>query len=165
MPGRDLVPLSSTEYGRQLELLAGPAAGFALSILRNHTDAQDAVQQAALQGLQRLTQYDPARPFQGWWFAVLRNCCIDLLRARRPHSGLDPDQLARPEPPGDWLELTELLELLPTEQAEILRLRYFGDLSYEDLSEALGIPKGTVMSRLHYARKTLASRMSEEQNP
>jgi RNA polymerase sigma-70 factor (ECF subfamily) len=45
------------------------------------------------------------------------------------------------------------------EHGEILQLRYFGNLSYREMSEVLGIPEGTVMSRLHYARKALAAEM------
>jgi RNA polymerase sigma-70 factor (ECF subfamily) len=158
---RPFNPLSSSQYGRLLEGLLPQAAGYALSIVRNHADAEDAVQQACLRGLERLASYDPRLPFTGWWFTVLRHCCIDLLRARRTQLGLDHSRVAcsPPRDPADWEDLADGLERIEASHAEILRLRYFGNLTYEELAQALAIPKGTVMSRLHYARKALASQM------
>ena len=156
-----LTSLSPTAYGCLLEGVLGQAAGYALSILRNRADAEDAVQQAAMRGLEHLVSYDPRRPFKGWWFTVLRHCCIDLLRSRRPHVGLDhPEQeVCASGTASAWQDLADALGQLDLPQAEILRLRYFGGLTYEELSQTLAIPKGTVMSRLHYARKALASEM------
>lgn len=54
-------------------------------------------------------------------------------------------------------ELLWAMSSLTPLQREILELRYFGDCSYEEISTALSIPKGTVMSRLHQARLALAS--------
>jgi RNA polymerase sigma-70 factor (ECF subfamily) len=53
---------------------------------------------------------------------------------------------------------------LSTAHQEILRLRYHGELDYDELATVLAIPKGTVMSRLHHARKALAERMRESQS-
>lgn len=155
-----LTPLA---YGRLLEGILEQAAGYALSILRNRADAEDAVQQAALRGLERLSLYDPCQSFKGWWFTVLRHCCIDLLRSRRSHACLDRADcdVARLGNPTAWQDLAEGLERLEPQQAEILRVRYFGGLTYEELSQGLAIPKGTVMSRLHYARKALSAEMKD----
>lgn len=54
------------------------------------------------------------------------------------------------------------MEKLPEAQRETLKLRYFGDLSYEEVAAVLDVPKGTVMSRLHLARKALAILMKTE---
>ncbi|MCX7347022.1 MAG: RNA polymerase sigma factor [Alphaproteobacteria bacterium] len=156
-----LTSLSPTEYGCLLEGVLEQAAGYAISILRNRADAEDAVQQAAMRGLERLVSYDPRRSFRGWWFTVLRHCCIDLLRSRQAHVGLDRAELgvSASGTALAWQDLADALGRLDLQQAEILRLRYFGGLTYEELSQTLAIPKGTVMSRLHYARKALASEM------
>ncbi len=155
--------LTPSAYGRVLEGILEQAAGYALSILRNRADAEDAVQQAALRGLERLSLYDPRQSFKSWWFTVLRHCCIDLLRSRRSHACLDRADcdVALLGNPTAWQDLAEGLERLESQQAEILRLRYFGGLTYEELSQALAIPKGTVMSRLHYARKALSAEMKD----
>jgi RNA polymerase sigma-70 factor (ECF subfamily) len=152
------------DYARALEPLLGQAAAYARALLRNRADAEDAVQQAALRGLERIATFDAVRPFRGWWFAILRNCCIDILRRRpltEPLGDRDPPAPASGDDP-DWVRLDDAIEKLPPHHAEILRLRYFGDLSYVDLAEALRIPPGTVMSRLHLARKALAALFNEE---
>jgi RNA polymerase sigma factor (sigma-70 family) len=146
-------------YALLLQPLLGTAAGYARSILRHRHDAEDAVQQAALRGLERIGSYDELRPFKAWWFAILRNCCIDLLRQRRSgyaEVAID-DQPAPPqaEPSAAWEDLAIAINGLSEDHREILRLRYFGDLNYAELAENLRIPLGTVMSRLHLARKAL----------
>lgn len=148
-----------------LEPLLRQAGGYARSILRNRQDAEDAVQTAALRGLERLSSFDANRPFKGWWFAILRNCCVDRLRqARRlPTAELDSDIADQPsdETAPDLDQLDRALASLAEGPREILRLRYFGDLSYAEIAEALAIPIGTVMSRLHSARLGLAARFKE----
>lgn len=162
----------ASAYERELRPLLGRAAGYAHSLLGNRHDAQDAVQQAALRAWERIGQYDSARPFRGWWFAILRNCCLDLLRASKSArtdtlEGIDPPDTRAPDDV-EWNDAEHLQAALrnvsPAHQ-EILQLRYFGDLSYDDLATALAIPKGTVMSRLHLARKALAAQMRKEHTP
>ncbi|MBI4581170.1 MAG: sigma-70 family RNA polymerase sigma factor [Planctomycetes bacterium] len=155
------------DYGRLIEPLLGQAAGYARAILRNRTDAEDAVQQAALRGLERSGTFDPTRPFKGWWFTILRNCCIDTLRHRQAArtvaiEGHEP--VGETAGPGDsWQVLANALAALSDEHREILRLRYFAGLAYRELASALDIPEGTVMSRLHLARKALARNMRLEE--
>lgn len=136
---------------------------YARSILRRRVDAEDAVQQAALRGLERLPSYDVHQPFRGWWFTILRHCCIDLCRSRRPSAALSQatEPLARQPDREAWLDLADALQRLDPHQAEILRLRYFAGLNYAELGRTLNIPQGTVMSRLHYARQALAEEMKE----
>jgi RNA polymerase sigma-70 factor (ECF subfamily) len=136
--------MDEEEYGRLLEPLLYPAAGYACSILRDRHQAQDAVQQAALRGLERIRTFDARRPFKGWWFAILRHCCIDMLREFKASKvvrlgGIDPPAAT----PGDvendvedWERLSECLLQLSADHQEILRLKYFGDLSYREIAEA-----------------------------
>ncbi len=162
MPNESRRPLSAGEYGELLEPILGQAAAYALSIMRHRADAEDAVQQAALLGLARLATYDPTRSFKAWWFVVLRHCCLDVARGRRFEAlradvagPADPDHVRRE----DWEAMALALERIPREQAAILQLRYFAGLSYREIAESLNLPEGTVMSRLHYARKALAAEM------
>lgn len=153
--------LTAREYGRLLEELLEPSAGYARSILGRQTDAEDAVQQAALRGLERLVTYDPRRPFKSWWYTILKHCCIDLQRKRRLTVSIaaidvtDPSQSDRQA----WSDLADAMDTLPEAQQEILRLRYFGGLAYREIADVLAIPTGTVMSRLYNARKALATAM------
>lgn len=163
MPKGTFQPVQQAQYGRLIEEIIERAAAYAFSILGNRHDAEDAVQQAALRGLERLAMYDPARSFKAWWFAVLRNCCIDMLRSSRARKAVAIEsaglrQIAESKA-SDCEDLGAGLEKIASEHAEILRLRYFGNMSYRELSEAMSIPEGTVMSRLHYARKALAEEM------
>jgi RNA polymerase sigma-70 factor (ECF subfamily) len=154
-----------SQYEGALEPLLDQAAGYARALLHNKHDAEDAVQEAALRGWQRIGTFDAGRPFKGWWFAILRNCCVDILRRskRNVSESLGNHDYAEPlyEEP-DWERLAMAMKELTETHREILHLRYFGELSYDDLAEVLSIPKGTVMSRLHLARKALASHLRED---
>ncbi len=155
------------QYAFLLEPLLPQAAGYARSILRNRDDAADAVQQAAMRGLERIHTFDVGRPFKGWWFAILRNCCIDMIRRSRATRTEDLQGLNVPadSPPddSDWEHLSLAMGRLPEPHREILQLRYFADLSYRELAESLGIPPGTVMSRLYLARKALQAQFRQDE--
>jgi RNA polymerase sigma-70 factor, ECF subfamily len=155
-------------FERWVEPLLNRAAAYAYSLLRDRADAEDAVQNALLKGYAGLDHYDETRSFPGWWFAVVRHCCLDLLRRRKTRRsflrwlGRQPAAAAKPDA-GPAEELLDCLERLTPLQRQILELRYFGDCSYRDLAEALGLPEGTVMSRLHAARQALAAVYRKEQ--
>jgi RNA polymerase sigma-70 factor (ECF subfamily) len=158
--------LERERYAQSLTPLLGRATAYARSILRHRQNADDAVQQAAIRGLERIDTYDPNRSFKAWWFTILRNCCIDMLRlARATHMAVldhDPADQASSNDDHDWLHLAAAMEALSMDHREILRLKYFADQSYDEIAQILDIPKGTVMSRLHLARKALALRMNQE---
>jgi RNA polymerase sigma-70 factor (ECF subfamily) len=159
--------LGEQQYAQLIKPLLKQAGGYARSIVRDRHHAEDAVQQAALRGLERLRTYDESRPFRGWWFSILHNCCIDVLRASKDAKRVtleDRDLPAAAAPDSsDWERLVAGMEQLSVEHREVIRLKYFADLSYRDLAEALSIPQGTVMSRLHLARKALAAKVREEE--
>ena len=157
--------MDSNAYARLLAPLLGPASAYARLLMRNTADAQDAVQQAALRGWERIQQYDAARPFKGWWFAILRNCCFDMLRANRSRRNEPLDEsvhipIESADP--DLHSLDGALARLSAAHREILCMKYFADLTYDELAEALDVPRGTIMSRLHTARKALAVQLEEE---
>ncbi len=161
---KHVVPISPVEFQRWIEPLLGLAGGYAYSIVRNREDAEDAVQEAALKAFKAVGRFNRSMSFKGWWFAIIRNSCIDLLRgknSRTPGCGVEPDELACEgqhvrEQMERGEELIWAMSQLTPLQREILELRYFGDCSYEEIATALSIPKGTVMSRLHQARQALA---------
>ncbi len=125
------------------------------------------MQQAALRGLERFASYDPARPFKAWWFTILRNLCLDMLRRQKlqPRETLGDIDPPAPETVAefDWQALDDAILRLSEPHREILRLRYFADMGYRDLAETLGIPQGTVMSRLHLARLALRRQLTPEE--
>ncbi len=157
---------SRSNYARLLSPLLGRAVAYARSILRDRHDADDAVQQASVRGLERFSTFDSTRSFKGWWFAILRNCCIDQLRATKAAKSESLGEHERPAPcsedDSDWQRLAKSMSQLSEEHREVLRLKYFADQSYREIAETLAIPQGTVMSRLHLARKALAAKMMED---
>lgn len=159
--------MEGAAFERALRPLLRRSGAYAFSILRERKAAEDAVQQAALHAWQRRGQFNASCPFAGWWYAILRNHCLDTLRRtkRMPTSvRLDDAQLAAPADEGflNRRALERAMEQLSEAHRETLKLRYFGDLSYEDIAAVLEVPKGTVMSRLHLARKALATLMQTE---
>ena len=147
----------------------------ALQMLRNPDDAMDVVQDSLLRFFKNLHRFDPERPVKPWLFQIARNRALDLLRRRkvRKHDSIDDRddegnlrfQLLDPkaDPEGDaraihlQAHIWNTLEQLSENQREILVLRDYQDLSYAEIAEILKIPIGTVMSRLHGARKKLRS--------
>jgi RNA polymerase sigma-70 factor, ECF subfamily len=109
-----------------------------------------------------IATYNPQRSFKAWWFTILRNCCMDDLRAKQRRGKIKLPAMPPASPTSsleDWEELAVAMERLSYDHAEILRLRYFSSMSYKELSEAIDISVGTVMSRLHAARLRLAGEM------
>ena len=148
----------------------------ALQMLGNRDDAMDVTQEAMLRFFGTLRQFDATRRVQPWLFTIVRNQVRDLWRQRRRRpgdaAGESDDlvgQLAAPQPsPEADLRRRELRErvwralaALPAAKREIIVLRDFHDLSYSDISQVLGIPIGTVMSRLHGARRQLRARLED----
>ncbi|HEV2079166.1 MAG TPA: RNA polymerase sigma factor [Allosphingosinicella sp.] len=160
--------MEAAAFERDLRPLLHRSGAYAVSLLGSRKDAEDAVQQAALQGWQRRAQYDSERPFKAWWFAILRNYCLDELRRRKRAPLPITVEDANLSSPADESVLNRVaveraMEKLPEMQREVLRLRYYGDLTYQEMGHVLGIPTGTVMSRLHLARKALAVLITAEE--
>jgi len=145
----------------------------ALQFLRNPEDAMDAVQDSLVRFFENLHRFDPRRPLRPWLFQIVRNRSRDLLRRRkvRKHNSIDErdeegnlrfellDPTADPERDTQKIRLKarlwQALDTLSSNQREILVLRDYQDLAYAEIAEMLDIPIGTVMSRLHGARKRL----------
>jgi RNA polymerase sigma-70 factor (ECF subfamily) len=116
---------------------------------------------------------DPERPFYGWLYQILRRLCFNFLRDRRTraralqHAGswladqaasrfaTDPSEaFARSEA---QRRVAAAIDRLPAREREVIALKEFEGLSYREISTLVGIPIGTVMSRLYAARQRLAT--------
>jgi len=133
----------------------------AYRMLGNRDDARDATQAAFVKAYERLDTYDPSFRFFSWIYRILTNECLNALRARRPEDPVTPD-LSLASAPVDGLEAAErraavqaALQALSREYREVVVLRHFADLSYDEMAAALGIPAKTVKSRLYSARQQL----------
>ena len=154
----------------QLEQIGPSGHALAVSLLGNADDAADVLQDAVATAL-NARSYDPSRgTFRAWFLAVVRNRCTDVLRNRRrqPDAGVDlteapTEEKDSPEAVASHDELSAIvkreLAKLPPAQREVLILREFLELSYAEIGNVLGVPAGTVMSRLHRARSNLADRV------
>lgn len=150
-----------------------PAYLLALQLLGNPEDARDAAQDGLMRFFSRLDRLDPGRPVRPWLLAIVRNAARDLARRRRVRRASSLEGAseafgvelidAAPDPEARsrrqelrrkvWRGLGELRDA----EREILVLRDYQDLSYAEIAAVLGIPMGTVMSRLHRARRSLAA--------
>jgi RNA polymerase sigma-70 factor, ECF subfamily len=142
---------------------------FALSLCRRGDVADDLVQTTVEKALAGRGSWDPATRLDPWLFRILRNAWIDLSR-RSLTRGTEIDVADAPEAAtvdGDRVtearlmlrETEAALATLPDEQREVILLVCFEELSYAETAEVLGIPKGTVMSRLARGRIALAERL------
>lgn len=162
------------------------AYGLALRVLRNPEQARDAVQDAFLKVYGSLGKFEGRSGFYTWLYRLVMNVCIDMKRRDRsgreveweeeraveiaqgaetlaPGSG-DPDR-GGPAAALERAELREVMacaiEALPDAARRTLELREIDGLSYAEIAEALGVPKGTVMSRLFHARRRVQAALIE----
>ena len=140
--------------------------------------ADDLFQEAFLQVHQSADRFDPTKSFRPWLFTIAANKARDLLRARARRRMLSTDTVidrdrltslidtlpADDAGPCDLAEAADLhrrvsavVEALPKIHAEVLRLAYFRQLPYRDIALTLGLPLGTIKSRLHVAVKAFAA--------
>jgi RNA polymerase sigma-70 factor (ECF subfamily) len=142
----------------------------ARSLTRNHADAEDLVQDTLIRAYKAIDRFDGRYP-RAWLLTILRNTHINRNRRRRPELLRDPDsqlerlatspeeaEAVRPDRFVDLefdADLEDALASLSEPFAEIVQLVDVDGLAYAEAAEVLGIPVGTVMSRLHRARKKI----------
>lgn len=142
---------------------------FALALCRKPDVAEDLVQITAESALRARHQFDPATRLEAWLFRILRNAWIDMLRrdATRGetvdiHETPQPDPMDSAAQTDDRLMLQSVrlaMKTLPEDQRAVLHLVCVEGLSYAETAQTLGIPLGTVMSRLSRARRALAEKL------
>lgn len=136
-----------------------------------HGDLQDGVQQVRLRLLERAARGDEApRDVSAWAAVVASNLAMDWHRTRRRQERLGERlaSLRQEQPAQDGAESRVLslavaqgLDELPDTQRQVVVLRFYADLPVRAIAEELGIPEGTVKSRLHTAVRMLRARLRE----
>jgi len=156
------------ELHAQLVALLPRLRRFARSLTRNVHDADDLVQLAIERALARAAQLQANAPLAGWMYGIVRNAWLDEVRAReRRQRLLTPDvgdSLAgRVSGPTDaeQLAVQEALASLPEEQRSAVALVLIEGLSYKEAAYALGVPVGTLTSRLARGRGALQRLLGE----
>jgi RNA polymerase sigma-70 factor (ECF subfamily) len=147
-----------------VERYQAEAMGHAFGILADRQDAEDALQEAFLKAYRALARFDGTRRFYPWFYTILRNCCLKLAsqRSKRQTAFGGIPRIFETSTNGssdDAVRLEEALQALPPESREIITLRHLDGLSYGELAQRIGIPAGTVMSRLFHARQQLREKL------
>jgi len=145
--------------------------GYALILTRNSADAEDLLQETCLRALRAIGRLRSESNVKSWLFTILRNIWLNQLRHRKTTPemvDLDADDHGANDPPDPSKDphaiyVSELereqvraaIEQLPVEFREIIILREYEELSYQEIAAVLECPPGTVMSRLARARAKL----------
>ena len=160
-------------FGFVVKKYAGRASGAACVLLGCPHEALDASQEAFVRAWRNIRRFNTSSPFYPWYSAILRNVCRSRLRRRARRrtvaltdghgdssSDSDPVLLAERNERRDalWRGVMKLSDPF----REIILMKHFHEMSYKGIAAALGIPIGTVMSRLHSARRALRETLAGE---
>ena len=141
----------------------------AFSITRNNPDAQDLVQDTLLRAYRAVERFDGRYP-RAWLLTIMRNAQVNRVRRKRPELMRDPDETmsrvadesvdaqdAESQLLHNEFEapIERALASLPEKFRRVVELVDLNELSYQETADVLGIPVGTVMSRLHRARRNI----------
>ncbi len=137
---------------------------YARALVGDRARADDLVQDTLERAWNKFHLWRPGSDLRAWLFTVMHNVHVNQVRASRDHATLDDEgeEMAVAPVQGAALEIRDLeraLALIPAEQREVLPLIALEDMSYAEVASALGIPIGTVMSRLCRTREKLRGMM------
>lgn len=126
----------------------------AANLLRDKHEAEDVAQEAFLKGFREIGKLRDDRAFSGYLYRICVRLCMDRLRLKRAEiAELDSIQLDEGSTIENRVVIEKLLACMPYDLRATLVLREVEQLSYEEVAEAMGVPVGTVRSRLHAARE------------
>lgn len=158
-------------FGKLIEAYQGPVYNLSYRMLNNSGEAEEAAQEAFIRAYIHLESYNPAHKFSTWILSITSNYCIDQIRKRRaillsideplpPHPALTSEKAKGPEGQlimNEQQQLVQsLLAQLPEDYRQAVVLRYWNDLSYEEIAEIMQTTVSAIKSRLFRARKLLA---------
>jgi len=144
---------------------------YARALAGNRDDADDLVQDTLERAWAKSALWRGVADMRGWLFGIMHNLHVDgVRRPRLATQALDDDtpEVAMAPTQGERLAVLDLqaaLDLLPIEQKEIVLLVALEDMAYADVAKTLGIPIGTVMSRLSRGRERLRALMDGRDPP
>ena len=157
-------------FARLVAAYQVPVYNLAFRMLGSPAEAEDAAQDTFLKMYARLDTYDPSFKFSSWVLSIASHHCVDKLRRRHGHweSVEDEDTTLawvadeRPKPEEETLEreqsasIRQMLEHLSPQYRLVIVLRYWHDLSYEEIAEVTQSTESAIKSRLHRAREMMA---------
>jgi RNA polymerase sigma-70 factor (ECF subfamily) len=164
-------------WGDLYREFAGPIFRFCRRTLPAREDAEDATMEIFMKLREKIGQYDASRPFQAWLYKVSANHCWDMLRRRRIRQDLetegveemplehpDPSQLDRMLEESSSEDVRLALAKLPARSRMALVLRYYAEMSYDEIADSIGVRRnfvGVVLLRArHQLRAALGGKMA-----
>jgi RNA polymerase sigma-70 factor (ECF subfamily) len=141
----------------------------AYRMLGDPTEAEDATQEVFVRAWNQLHTFQLDRRFSTWLLSIASHHCIDVLRRRRPTAPLDdvalyvesddpaPEDIALQGEQRDIVQ--RLLNTLPEKYRSVTVLRYYNDLSYDEIARLTGLTESAVKTQLHRARRMLAEEL------
>lgn len=181
-------PLTGDEFANRFEKVGRTLWALAASTLGRPDEVEDILQEAAMIGFSRITQFDRDTSFAAWMGRIVRFVALNRarLKQRRRTESVDPTDLdraiANESPPTDGRvaavagnfdaalqhiddEIFAALGRLRPRPRTCLLLRVLGELDYETIGAILGIPSGTAMSHVHRARSELQTTLAKTHEP
>lgn len=163
-------------FAQLVDAYKSPVFNLAYRLLGDAAEAEDAAQETFVRVYTRLETYDAEKKFVSWILSIASHYCIDRLRRRRsssvsldqlltqrafsdPHEGPERTTLRQEE----QAYLQRMLQELPDAYRLVLVLRYWHDLSYQEMSQVLETTESAIKSRLHRARCILAERIRKQE--
>lgn len=168
LPGTERVRMAQADMAgmvANIEACIPALRRYARALLRDPQEVDDLVHDCLVRALERLDTRRDGGDLRAWLFAILHNLFVSRVRRRKAHGGTQPidamtGDLAGPRTGQDLRveaqDLIRAVDALPEEQRSVLLLVSVEDLTYAEVARILGIPIGTVMSRLARARERLA---------
>ena len=152
-----------------VERYAAKGLGVARRLLENAVQAEDAVQETFLRVIRARRRYDPCRAFSTWFFTILRNVCIDMLRFRARHlhvmREIAENAAHSPADQAVVAESPQLLSRLPKGERDVLFLRIVHDLQFRQIAAALGISTEAAKKRAQRGLRRLRRMIPEDSRP
>ena len=167
-------------FGELVDRYQGRLVNYLYRLLRNADDAHDLAQEVLVKVYQALDRYDPQFRFSTWLFRVAQNAAIDQIRRQRlklvsmQRDGGGEDDAHEmdfpsptPTPYGDLRNsergeaIQQAVDALPWEYRELILLRHFSELSYEEIAQMKKLPLGTVKNKLFRGRQMLKERLAD----
>ncbi len=165
---------SQEKFGELVERYQGRLVNYLFRLLRDGEEAHDLAQEVFLKVYQALDRYDPRYKFSTWLFRVARNAAIDQIRKRRVQFVSMDRRRDDDGPAGTWeppsrdaspysdlrnLErgdaIQRCIDALPWEYRQLIVLRHYGELTYDEIATSQKMPLGTVKNKLFRARQML----------
>ena len=175
-------PHTDADFDMLLRGVLTPVFGTALRVTGNRHDAEDLVQEASLAAYRGFATFQRGTNFKAWFFRIMMNCYLTSRRRARPETSMedledshaayffmrtaeaglharyaDPAAATIDQMTQD--DVASALASLPEEFRVVCTLYFMDDLAYQEIADILGLPVGTVRSRLHRGRKMLQKRL------